>query len=106
MSRSRYKPTLLLRCVVFLTVVAAGFGAFALASAAGGGRLLLFALGLGAIFILLSDEISLGIVAWMVRRAERNREQSSPLWFIDVEQTKRQEAERFHEDTKDNPTLR
>lgn len=45
-------------CLVFLTVIGAGFGAFALAKAAGGGRLLLIALGAGAILILLSDLIS------------------------------------------------
>ena len=106
MPRRRYKPTFLLQCMVFVFVIGAGFGAFALASMAGSGLPLLIALGTGAILILLSDLIIWGIVAVMTRHAVHDRERSSPLWFVDVEETKRQEAERFHDDTRDNPTLR
>jgi hypothetical protein len=106
MSRQRYKPTFLLRCVVFIFVIGVGFGVFALAKAAGCGILQLIVLGASPIFILLSDLISWWIVALMTRNAERNDEQSSPFWFVDSKQTKQRDAERFHEDTKDNPTLR
>ena len=106
MPRRRYKPTFLLQCMVFVFVIGAGFGAFALASMAGSGLPLLIALGTGAILVLLSDLIIWGIVAVMTRQAERDGAQSSRLWFVHVEETKRQEAERFHDDTRDNPTLR
>ena len=106
MPRRRYKPTFLLQCVVFGFVIGAGFGAFALASAAGSGVALFIALGTGAILILLSDLIIWGIIALMTRHAEHSPQRSSPFWFTDTEEAKRHDAERFHEDTKDNPTLR
>jgi hypothetical protein len=106
MPRRRYKPTFLLKCVVFVFVIGTGFGAFAIASAAGSGLPLLIAFGTGAILILLSDLIIWGVIALMTRHAEHSSEQSSPLWFTDTEEAKRHDAERFHEDTKDNPTLR
>lgn len=102
----RYKPTFLLQCVVFVFVIGAGFGAFALASAAGSGLPVLIALGTGAVLILLSDLIIWGIVALLTRHAEQSAHQSSPFWFTDAEEAKRHNDEKFHEDTKDNPTLR
>jgi hypothetical protein len=106
MSHARYKPTFLLRCVVLIFVLGAGFGAFALASAAGGGLLQRFTLAFGAALVLCSDLLSAGIVAVMTRHTEHRKEQYSPFWFVDLEQTKRLDAESIREDTKDNPTLR
>ena len=106
MSRASYKPTFLLRCAVLIFVLGAGFGAFALANAAGGGMLQRFALAFGAVIVLCSDLLSSAIVAVMTRYAEHGKERSSPFWFVDLEQTKRLDAESFREDTKDNPTLR
>lgn len=106
MIRRRYKPTFLLQCVVIVFVIGAGFGAFALASAVGSGLPLLIALGTGAILILLSDLIVWGIVTLMTRHAEHSAKLSSSFWFTDTEDAKRRDAERSHEDTKDNPSLR
>ena len=113
MFRIRYKPTFLLRSPTLLCIVGAGFGAFALAGAAGGGLLLLFPLGLGAFRVFFSNEISEGVAALMARHPGFRGGQPSSLWFDDVEQTKRREMDefqremdQFHEATKNNPTLR
>src|SRR5688500_12595706 len=105
MARRRYKPTLLLQCLIFVFVIGAGFAAFAIASVVDSGLPLLIALGTGAILILLSDLIIWVIISLMTRDAQHGDEESSPFWFVNSEK-KRQEMERFHEDTKDNPTLR
>ena len=105
MPRTRYKPTFLLRCVVFVFVIAVGLGVIALANSGRIGLPLHFALGFGLVLVLSSDLISTGIVALLTQHAERTKEQSSPFWFVDSEQTKQLEAKKFQEDTKDNPTL-
>jgi hypothetical protein len=104
--RRHYRPAFLLQCVVFAFVIGLAFAAFEVARLAQSSSALLIAVSVGGVLFLLSDLIVGGIVAVLTRQARKAGEESSAFWRVDSEASRQLEVERFHEDTKDNPTLR
>ena len=114
--RRRVRATFLLRCVILGVSLAIFAGVVVLVGALGGTLDWRFVLIFLALYWFVGIDGSLvlmntGVLPWAieriaVRRAERTGRPLSTLWFVDIEQQRRRELERFHEETRDNPTIR
>jgi hypothetical protein len=102
----RVRATFLLRCLILA-------GCLALCAA-------VFSLGIGigwtagtvvvaAVIWVVGIEgglLPLAIERVVARRAARSGTPTSSIWFMDLDQQRRRQAERFQNDTRDNPTIR
>lgn len=96
----RVRATFFLRCVILAACVAMFVGIVCLGMGMG------WTIGTWALALLLSCiGIAVLIEHVAVRRAGRSRTVSS-VWFVDLDQERIRERESFHDDTRDNPTIR
>lgn len=102
----RFRATFLLRCVILVACVLPVVG--------------VLYLGMGTTWAVAS--VTFAVVLWVVgietdllpwaiervvvRRAEWSGARVSSIWFVDLDQQRANERATFHDDTRDNPTLR
>lgn len=102
----RLRATFLLRCVILawcllLVVAVLGLGM--------GTWWTLGALVFGALLWLVGIELGLlplVLERAMVRHAARGGVRGSSIWFVDLDQEQEQQLRDFHDDSRDNPTIR
>ena len=104
MNRRRVRPSFLLRCAVLAACLGAIFGVLELGLSTGSGVLVLAA-------VLLWFATESGLLPYSLRRAvvSRGRCHGGPvrsIWFVDLDEQERRARDEFHDDTRDNPTLR
>ena len=102
----RVRATFLLRCVILASCVALLVGVLALGM---GTRWAAGALVFAAVLWFVGIEgslLPLAIEHVAVRRAARSRKRGSSIWFVDLDQESARQMQSFHDDTRDNPTIR
>lgn len=102
----RLRATFLLRCVIlawcillFAAVLGLGMGT----------QWTLGSLMFCAVLWLVGIEcglLPLVLERTMVRHAARGDARGFSIWFVDLDQTKEQQLQDFHDDSRDNPTIR
>lgn len=109
-SRRRIRATFLLRCVILLFCVAVFAGALFAVTVVkwpiGWGLAVLSALVVFWFVGLEGGLLPYLIERAAVRRAEKSGRPVSSPWFVDADQERRDEFERFSRATRDNPTIR
>ena len=102
----RVRATFLLRCVILAACIALFVGVICLGASTGW---TLGTLGFAAVLWFVGIEgglLPLALEQVVVRRAARSGSPVSSIWFVDLDQQRVREMESFHEDTRDNPTIR
>jgi hypothetical protein len=103
------RGTYLLHCVIWAAVILAILGAIWIGGPIGYG---IAAILIQIEFVLPHFELPLGgrmgfwIERGLIKLLCRDGRPVPRLWFVDEDQVRRDALDRFHDDTKDNPTLR
>jgi hypothetical protein len=102
----RLRPTFLLRCVVLAGCVALVLGVLAIGLGTGwtAATLVLTA----AIWLvgIEGELLPMAIEHIVIRRARRSGKSTSSIWFVDLDQERSRQMDGFHDDSRNNPTLR
>jgi hypothetical protein len=102
----RLRATFLLRCVILAWCVLLVAAVLALGM---GTQWTLGALVFGVLLWLVGIEcglLPLVIERAMVRHAARGGTRGSSIWFVDLDQEKARQLQDFHDESRDNPTIR
>lgn len=106
MKARRLRPTNLLRAVIFAWCVALAASVFLLGMQSG------WVLGSLTFVVLLwfvgieNGLLLYALERFLARRAAANGARGHSIWFIDEDQEADEQAERFRDETSDNPTIR
>ena len=102
----RVRASFLLRCVISAASIAAFLGVLQLGAAVGWtiGFIIFLAtfwiVGVeGGLLPLLIEHVVVG-------RARKTGKPVGSIWFVDVDRQERRMMDSFHDDTRDNPTIR
>lgn len=102
----RLRATFLLRCVTLISSVALFVGVVYLGLGAGWmvGTSVVIAL---AWLVGIEAGALLWAIEWvLVKRAGRSGSPVTSIWFVDVDRNRARDMARFHDASRDNPTVR
>lgn len=104
--RRRVRATFLLRCVLLAACIALFAGVVFIAQGTGW---VLGTLTVVACFWFVGVEggvLPLLLEEWAERRAARSGKPVASIWFVDLDAQAERDMKDFHDDTRDNPTIR
>jgi hypothetical protein len=102
----KVRATFLLQCVILAGCVALVFGVLAIGLGAGWTAATLV-LATAIWLVGIEGQLLPAAIEYMVvRRAERGGKPKSSIWFVDLDQERSRKMDSFHDDSRNNPTLR